>query len=339
MPENRSKHWFVAAADLSNPNGASLRRSDAEILDTDQLIPDGGTFTVSLESFYIHEAHDNDGTGNDILIRTQVRYGNEPRMDVINFFGADIPAGSVNDNLEYEHIFARQDHVSEARLWLAIEIQEIDKGLARDTSILHSFGQVYRDFGGIFATMIPFANIALPMVQRLQKLSRERLQNKLIFSSELDLYAREASAGEAPLRCGAYVFFKSEVEAVQYKLRGLKLERSAPSQLNVPILDDYVVIKVVPTLVKSTDSSDGLLQNQQVATILSQMDQGENAYESRRKEYLTYLQNVVQSSQKLDSLDYFYRLKRQQSMGMELNEAQKSRFFELADKLNRYIPL
>jgi len=338
MPQDRSQHWFVSASELDTPGGARLRRTDSAIQETDQLIPEGGAFTLSLESFYIHEGHDTDGSGNDLLIRSRVRYGDEPRTEVINFFGADIPAGTVKDNLEYEHIFARQDYSEKARIWLEIEVMEIDKGLARDDSILGGLGQVYRDFGGLFATLIPFSGVAASLIGRLETLNRVRDQDKRIFLSTLDLYSKVASAGEAPLRCGAYVFFKDEVEAVQYKLRGLRLERAAPNQQDVPILDDYLVVKVVPSIVKSVSSSDNLLQNQQVATILSHLDDGEKADASRRKQHLSYLQDIVQGSRHLKDLDYFYTLKRQKDLGKTLSQPQEERFFEIADKLSRYIP-
>lgn len=129
--------WFIPWAELSDldnvdkPDYGSLRKVDSEILESDKFIEDGSSFTVSLESFLVREAHDSDRT-NDLLVRSFVRYGNEPKTETIHFFGTNVAAGSFQEDLEYEHIFAKSVYSKEARVWLALEILEIDRGLNKD---------------------------------------------------------------------------------------------------------------------------------------------------------------------------------------------------------------
>ncbi|WP_346292833.1 hypothetical protein [Sphaerothrix gracilis] len=338
MPEDRSSHWFVSLADLDNAAGAKLRRSDSELVATDQTIETGDSFTVSLKSFYVSEGHERDGSGNDLLVRSRVRYGDEPPTEVINFFERDVPPATVKDNLEFEHIFSRQDYSADARLWLELQIFEIDKGIDRNSEILQGLNTVYAEFGGIFSTLIPFATLAPSIIRRIEKISQLRDQNKRLFNSQLDLFAKEVSGGDAPLRCGAYVFFQQPVEGVQYKLRGLRLERAALNQQHVPIMDDYAVLKIVPAVVRSVTSGEELLQNQQLATVLSHLEPAAENDALAKKQHLQFLQGVIQDARKIEELDYFYRLKRQKKFGQALTEAQQKRFFEIAQKLSQYIP-
>ncbi|MFE4106504.1 hypothetical protein ACFVKH_09465 [Almyronema epifaneia S1] len=328
----------MALADLSHPEGAKLRRSDSAIVATDQMIEAGGAFTVSLKSFYVYEGHERDNSGNDLLVRSRVRYGDQPLTQVINFFEREVPPQTVKDNLEFEHIFARQDYAADARLWLELQIFEIDKGLDKNDEIFQGLNTIYAEFGGLFSALVPFASLAPALLHRIERLSDLRDQNKLILNSRLDLFAQAVSGGDAPLRCGAYVFFNQPVEAIQYRLRGLRLERSAPGQQHVPIMDDYAVIKIVPAIVRSLTSSEALLSNQQLATVLSHLDPEAKPDALTKRQHLQFLQNVIQDARKLEELDYFYALRTQQKFGKQLTSAQQERLFEIAHKLSQYIP-
>ena len=282
---NRSSHWFVPLADLNNPRGSVLRRADSSLEESDQLIEEGGDFTISLESFSVQGAHDRQ-SDNDLLVRSWVKYGNEPRAEVINFFGINIPSRTVIDDLQSEHIFAKQDYSEENRVHLELEIFEVDRDISDDRSIISGLSDVAGELGAAFVQLAPFTTIAATVLKGIDRIRSFRDKDKRIFRSSFDLY-RKGSSGETPLRCGAYVLFNEPegaakaVEGVQYKLRGLRLERAAPSQAEVPIADDYIVIKIEPEIVHSGGSED-LLANQQLAVVLGNLEAEETRSASAR---------------------------------------------------------
>lgn len=82
-----------------------------------------------------------------------------------------------------------------------------------------------------------------------------------------------------------HTFFHEEVEGVMYRLRELKLELF-PNQNKQPI-HDYVVVKIVPNFIKSGNKDD-LLANQQLAAVLSQLDEAEKMITLKRIDILSF---------------------------------------------------
>ena len=259
--------WFVPLAELDNPQGARLQRAFSPLVPTDRLVEAGEAFTITLETFLVNKKDEDEKGGNDLLVKSQVRYGSEPPIEAINFFEMDVPAGEVKDNFKFEHIFGRENYSPKDRVWLEVSIVEVDKGLNDETTVLEELSRINKQFGAVFPTLIPFAGPVSSAVLGLAKLAALQQQNKVVFNSQVDFYGL-FSDGEAKLRCGAYVLFHQLTEGVKYRLRGLHLEYFAVADRELSIQDDYVVIKVVPALVSSGDSQE-LRKNQQVAAILN----------------------------------------------------------------------
>ena len=66
------------------------------------------------------ENHENNSSGNDILVRSWVKYGSEPSAERIHFFHKDVPDEFIGENLPAEHIFFKQDHSENNRLHLIL---------------------------------------------------------------------------------------------------------------------------------------------------------------------------------------------------------------------------
>ena len=335
--------WFVPQSDLDwdSPKVSNLQPADTSIADTDIPIEMGGSFTISLESFYVHGNYEGDDKGeNDILIKSRVRYGAEQATtEVINFFGKDIPAGTFKNDLEFEHIYYRRDYDERDRLWLELDVIEVDKGLDQDNALLNNLSAISNQFGNVFSALVPLSNVATTVVNVVRKIRDFRSRNKQIIKSNLDLYGLKGGAGEAKLRCGAYIFFSQPVEGIQYKLgRGFRLERSAPSQQDVPILDDYTVVKIEAGIINSgSQSIDDALANQQLATVLSQIDETESTED--KQQHLMFLLDVIRDAAKFKELEYFRELNRKQKrFPSEVTQSQKERLLEIEDKLSKFIP-
>ncbi len=328
-----SKYWFAPLTEIQDEQGAKLRPARSKVLESDKLVKEGEEFTISLESFYVKENYDKNSSGNDLLVRSWVKYGNEPTAERVHFFQKDVPNEFIGENLAAEHIFSKQDHSEDNRLFISLDITEIDRGLRASSSINNTISNISGTFGAVFTAILPFAGIASDLVDLLDKLRSRR--NISVFNSSLDLYAQDNY--EYPLRYGAYVFFKEEVEAIMYRLLDLKLKPVSDQLKDKNPLHDYVVIKVVPGIIYSGDSRE-LLLNQQIASVLSQLDESGKHDEAKRKEHLNFLQDTIKSANDMRELDYFYSLKLQRELGKELSKSQMQRYLQIADKLRKYIP-
>ena len=335
MTLEKSKYWFVPLAEIQDEDGAKLRPARSKVVESDRVVKEGEAFTISLESFYVRENHDRDSSGNDLLVRSWLKYGNEPTAERIHFFQKDVPDEFIGENLPAEHIFSKQDHSEDNRLLITLEITEIDRGLRAHESIGKTISTVSSTFGAVFPAILPFTGVASNLVNLLDKLSSIRDKNTQVFRSSLDLYAQENF--ETPLRYGAYIFFNEEVQAVMYKLLDLKLKPTSQQLRGKNPLHDYVVIKIVPGIIHSGDSSE-LLVNQQLASVLSQLDESEKNDEASRREHFQFLQDTIKAANNMQELDYFYRLRLKQKLGEKLSESQLQRYLQIAEKLQKYIP-
>mgnify|MGYP001793932058 FL=1 len=328
-----NKYWFVSLNEIQNEQGAKLRPARSKVLEKDRLIKEGEAFTISLESFYVKGNYDQDSSGNYLLVRSWMKYGNEPTAERVHFFQKDVPDEFIGENLPAEHILSKQDHSENNRLFISLDITEIDRGLKASSSINNTISTISGTFGAVFTSILPFAGVASDLVDLLDKLRNRK--NISVFNSSLDLYAQDNF--EYPLRYGAYVFFKEEVQGIMYRLLDLKLKPVSEQLWRQKPLHDYVVIKVVPGIIHSGDSSE-LLSNQQIASVLSQLDENGRNDESKRTEHFKFLQDTIKSANDMQELDYFYDLKLQQKLGKELSESEMQRYLEIAKKLQKYIP-
>ena len=175
--------------------------------------------------------------------------------------------------------------------------------------------------------------MASDLVNLLSEINARADKNTKIFHSSLDFYAQESY--ETPLRYGAYIFFNEEVQAVMYSLLDLKLKPTSEQLRGKNPLHNYVVIKIVPGIVHAGDSSE-LLVNQQLASVLSQLDEREKNDENRRREHLKFLQDTIESANNMQELDYFHRLRIKKKLGDRLTDSQLKRYLEIAEKLHKY---
>lgn len=334
MTLEKSKYWFVPLAEIQRDEGAELRPARSKVLEGDRLVEEGEAFTVSLESFYVRENHENNRGSNDILVRSWVKYGSEPTAERIHFFQKDIPDEFVGENLPAEHILSKQDHLENNRLHLTLEITEIDKGLKTTQSTGETISNISGTFGAVFPAILPFVGAASNLIELLNNISEKADKNTQVFRCSLDLYAQNSF--ETPLRYGAYVFFNEEVQAVMYKLHDLKLKPTSEQLKGKNPLHDYVVVKIVPGIIHSGNSSE-LLVNQQIASVLSQLDDREKNDASQRQKHFKFLQETIESANNMRELDYFRRLKLRKKIGEELTDSQLKRYQEIAEKLHQYI--
>ena len=345
IDDDAKRSWFIPWAELSDldnrdkPDHGKLRKVDTDIRDTDLFVEDGSPFTVSLESFYVPQQQDA-GDDNDLLVRSFFRYGNEPRLETIHFFEKDTETNTFRENFEYEHIYARDSFSKKARVWLTIQLLEIDRGMNQGGSLSGVLQKMHGGFGAIFPAMLPFApviGLASNMVSKFRQLKESAQRNEPILENTLDFYTKELAGGDAPLRCGAYVLFSQPVEGVQYRLgSGFKLRHWVAADVNRPVQYSYVVIKVTPGIVESGQDTQKLLTNQQIATVISELDTEETEQE-RRTEHYHFLEGMVTEASKFKDLSYFRELMDKKNLGLELSQAEVNKLLDIKRRLGHLV--
>jgi hypothetical protein len=345
IDDDAKKCWFIPWADLGDldnrdqPDCGKLRKVDTGMQDSDIFIEDGSPFTISLESVYVPEQKDaNDA--NDLLIQSFFRYGNEPKVETIHFFERDVESNAFRENFEYEHIYARQAFSKQARVWLSIRLLEIDRGLNQGGSLTAALQKMQGGFGAIFPALLPFAPVAglvSGMVKKFGDLQAATKRNQIILENTLDFLTKDLAGGDAPLRCGAYVLFNQPVEGVQYRLgSGFKLRHWVAADLNRPVPYTYVVIKVTPGIIESGQDTEKLLQNQQIATVISELGNDQADADSTTRHY-NYLAEVVNEAANFKDLSYFRELKYKKEDGEELTEAEQDTFSKIRRRLGHLL--
>lgn len=319
-------HWFVPLNELDADTGARLRPADIKpSTASDSLVQEGDSFLVTLESLLIVKKYDRK-SNNDLLVRSRLHYGDDPDVEAINFFANDVPAGVVVDNLLCEYIYSQEQYSQLNRVHLAVEVMELPGRISRNDNITKGLGIIKNTFGMVLSSLVPFGGIAYDVIKDVNTYRSDR-----IFFSELDLYGA-GGEGEARLRYGAYIFFKERIDGSKFKLHKLQLKHLAPEESATPFPHDYIVVKVVPTLIRVGSNEEMTLKYQKLATVLGnakgQLDDTVTPPKFDRS---------TSDAQKLRNLALLYSLQKRQAARETLNEAQTKLYQKLRQELQEFI--
>ncbi len=347
---SKSKFWFVPRKSLIIPKqddsylGTPLRRADSALQpDTDQMVTEGDIFTVLLKSFYV--VQDRDKGDNDIFVQSRTRYGTMPQVEVSHFFKKNIPVPYFcHDELIAEHLFSSENHAEENRVWIRVQIIEIDgKKVDQMTQFVDAeLHETIRTFGAVFPGTLPFvstttdvANIATDLFGKLRKIVSN--QHDMIFDVALDLCA--INSGETPFRYGVYIFFQKEIDGTQYKLHQFKVESSSTVALEdqETSLPDYIVIEVIPGILNTFNQEDIIL-HQNLAAGLLPFDDHLADWGERDKRF-HYLQKLMKKAQVVAELREYYALAQEKRLRESLSSHQQKRYQDLALEVGQYIEI
>ncbi|MEM9264383.1 MAG: hypothetical protein AAGA46_02550 [Cyanobacteria bacterium P01_F01_bin.13] len=322
-------HWFVPIEELDSDAGAPLRPADLMPAATEPLANEGDPFLVTMESLLIVKKYDT-RSDNDLLVRSQLKYGDDPVVESINFFENDVPAGSVRNNLLCEYIYSQEAYSKLNRVHLAVEVMELPGKISLNKDIDKGLKTIKNAFGIVLSSFLPFGGVAFKVMQRVDKFRSQSKKDRIFFSG-LDFYG-EGGEGEARLRYGAYVFFQTPVDGSKYKLQKLQLQHAAPGDRSKPFPHDYVVIKIVKAPIRVGSSEEIALNNQKLAVILGTMDgQIDNAAPHPNFE------RFIPDPEKLQKLARFYSLQKRIDAREILDGAQKALYQKLRQELQEFI--
>ncbi len=342
MPCSQSSYWFVPRRSLFVPRGlpdyggAVLKRADSPIDPTlDQVVQTGDSFTILLKSFYVIEERDKGD--NDLLVRSWIKYGSNPPIEIVHFFKKNVPSPYFcKQDLVAEHMFSIPDYQDENLVWMRLQILEVDSKQVNTLSRIfeNEIQDLVQILGAIFPGTLPFIKtLVAPASELFSSLKAlVRNQNDLIFEKSLDLCSE--NSGETPFRYGVYIFFQQPTAGHPFRLNEFKIVPSADDlDIQTP---QYMVIEVVPGVMNAFKGEDILL-NQNLATglLLSDTSNGQSSIQQDKR--FEYLQALAKKADRLDDLADYRQLKRQQKNGELLNEFQQQRLQSLTVKLSEYL--
>lgn len=321
-----ARHWFVPLDQLDAKAGAPLQPAELKPATDEHLAKDNDSFLVTLESLLVVKKYDRK-SDNDLLVRSRLKYGNDATIEAINFFENDVPAGTVTNNLLCEYIYARDTHSTLDRVHLEVEIMELSGDISLDKTIARGLNIIKNTFGIVLSSFLPFGGVALDV---MKKINNVRSQRRQIFLSQLDLYG-DGGEGEARLRYGAYIFFKEPVDASDYTLYRLQVKQPHHHQPK-PFPYDYVVVKIVPALIRVGSSEETALNNQKLAAVLGTLD-------GQMDTNIDWHPNFDQASPNIETLRklaHFYFLKKRQASQGALTKTQNQLYQTLQQELQEF---
>lgn len=321
-------HWFVPLDELDAAAGASLRLAEVAPAATDPIAKDGDSFLVTLETLLIVKTYDR-RSDNDLLVRSRLKYGNDPMVEAINFFENDVPAGVVRNNLLCEYIYAQETYSKLDRVHLEVEVMELPGDISLNKEIGRGLNVIKNTFGMVLSSFLPFGGVAFDVMEKVNTVRKER---RRIFLSTLDLYG-DGGEGEARLRYGAYVFFREPVDGSKFKLQKLQLKHRSPEESNKPFPYDYIVVKIVPAPVRVGSNEALALKNQKLATILGAM----NGQLDTTVGHPRFDQDVIPDADKLLKLARLYSLKKRKNARETLDDAQNRLYQKLLQELKEFL--
>ncbi|MEM7769986.1 MAG: hypothetical protein AAF327_05690 [Cyanobacteria bacterium P01_A01_bin.37] len=346
MNKNKSKFWFVPRKKLMVPkaddsySGIILKRASSNVeYHTEQLVNNNDPFTILLKSFNV--VQDKDKGDNDILVRSWTKYGSNPQIEVAHFFKKNTPIPYFcHDELIAEHIFSSEKYIDRNRVWIRLQILEIDgKKVERLAQIVENdLYHTVQTLGAVFPGTLPFigtisekANV-LDLFKKLKHIISN--QNDTIFDQALDFFS--VNTGETPFRYGAYVFFQEEIEGEHYKLRAFQVE---PKMAEVfDSLPDYIVLEVIPGIVNSFNQQETITVNQDLAMGLLPFDE-KFADPGEKDERFRHLQTLMKKAKVTNDIEEYYGLLKKELSGTLLSDNQKERYQSLRLELDEYIDI
>lgn len=225
------------------------------------------TFTVSMVAAVVAEDLDGFFRGdNDLLVISKSSMGEQPTVERIHYFEEEVPKGNPIKNILSESVFIADDYNGIDKLWIEIDVLEIDTDTGEREAAITAFQSLAATAGAVFPAILPYAFGASAATGVLKKLVAAFEKNKCVIPVPFAMYPGPPRPGRAILQSGTFVAFAKPQDVTGMKLQsnGLLSDNDQASEVS------YIVFDVTP--VKQV--SPKFLTSQKVATLLTQMKQG-----------------------------------------------------------------
>ncbi len=300
--------------------------SPYELYEGSKRIVEAQSFTVSIVTAVVAEDLDGFFRGNnDILILTKSSMGEQPLVERIHFYEEEVPVGQPIRAILAENVFIAEDYNETDKLWIEINVIEVDSDTGERKAALKSFQGLASATGAIFPAMLPYAFGASAAMGVIEKIVSAFEKDKHVVKVPFALYPGNPRLGKPPLQEGAYVCFAKPQDPSNFKLHsnGLLTNSDTPSEVSYTVFDIIPVKRPNPKFVI----------NQKVATLLTQMEKGN---QNSTISTIEFLSNTLTQYDNFKKLDRYVELKNKQALS-EHEKALLSKIEQL-DSLKPFLP-
>lgn len=282
----RNQVWFV-------PREQNKLLSPFKLHDDSFLVKKAKPFTANIQTVVVGEDLDGWPRGNnDLLIMTSSSLGESPRVQRIHFYEEEIKVGQPIQNIFSNNIYATEDYPG-SRLWLKINVVEIDKDTGERKALIDAFSSLVAQFGAVFPAVAPYTFAAATVVGVINKLALALEKNERVIHFPFALYGSAGIPGNAPLQLGNYIVFSKPInDPSKYTYN----ESGTLEGIDDNDKVSYVVFYITDKILRSPE----FITNQKVATLLTQL----NGNDQTPKATVDFL------SETLSGYSNFKRLKR-----------------------------
>lgn len=283
--------------------------SPYELYQESQLIQAAQPFTVSMVTVVVAEDLDGILRGeNDILILTRSSLGEQPFVERIHFYEEEIPHGKPIGNLFADTVYTADDYSGFDRLWLELNILEIDTDTGERKVAMNAFQSLAATTGAVFPILISHTFVASAVANVITKLCTVLEKNTNVIRVPFALHPGEVRPGKAPFQFGTYIVFSQPQNPEKFKLEsdGTLTENGNAANVSYAVFNIAPQKQVNPTFVMS----------QKIATLLTQINTGN---ENSAKKTIEFLNDT------LTEYSNFTKLKRYLQIQEKVNPTEEEK--------------
>jgi hypothetical protein len=215
---------------------------------------------------------------NDILILTSASLGERPLVQRVHYYEDEVPPKTALKNFIAETMFVWDDYSGMDRLWLEVNIMEIDTDTGERNALMNAFTNLAATGGAAFPALVPYTMAACGIAAAIEKLISALEKNVSVLRCPMTFYPPPRTG--APFQTGSYVVFQTPVDGGNYRLQpNQELETKSGSTLD----KSYVVFTIEAV---KADSPQWLI-SQRVATLLTQLERGNPNTPAASLDFLT----------------------------------------------------
>lgn len=286
-------------------------------------------FTVSLKTVMVADDLDGWPRGdNDLLLTTSSSLGEAPKVQRVHFYAKEIKAKTVLKNFFAETMFVCEDYSATDRLWLELKVLEIDTDTGERKSLTNAFSKLAAVAGSVFPVAMPYAALASGVATAIEKLTSAMEKNVSAIECPIALYPPDRPDAGMPLQTGTFVVFSQEVDGTEYQFEpGFTLKRVDGKEIDVA----YAIFTI--EAVKSV--SPKWVISQKVATLLTQIDQGNDNSAAGTIDFLT---DTLQQYSNFIGLQRYAELKSKDPAKLTDEEKELMEQIAKRDELKPFLP-
>jgi len=221
-------------------------------------------FTAAVVSIVVDEDLDGFLRGNnDILVLTRSSLGEHPLVERVHYFEEGVEKGRPIRNLLADTMFVCEDYSGQDRLWLELNVVEVDTDTGERKAALNAFEAMASSAGAVFPAVLPYATGATAVLRVVEKLVGALERDEDVVKIPVAFHPGRERIGRAPLQEGTFVATSRPVDPSRLKLGESGVLTGAGKSPGL----SYIVFEIFG----QRSPSPALVLNQKIATLLTQL--------------------------------------------------------------------